>query len=86
MLLKPMSFFITNIFFNNLQMMLLIQKGTIARPQVVNLSELQHVTILEFSQRRHFSYQKIIIIIIVNTLWLMYSVLTERQGKNQKEH
>ena len=64
--------------------MLLIQKVTIARPQVVNLSELQHVTILEFSQRRHFSYQKIII--IVNTLWLMYNLLTERQGKNQKEH
>ena len=84
MLLKPISFFITKIFFNNLQMMLLIQKGTIARPQVVNLSELQHVTILEFSQRRHFSYQKIII--IVNTLWLMYNLLTERQGKNQKEH
>ena len=84
MLLRPISFFITKIFFNNLQMMLLILKGTIARPQVVNLSELQHVTILEFSQRRHFSYQKIII--IVNTLWLMYNLLTERQGKNQKEH
>ena len=84
MLLRPISFFITKIFFNNLQMMLLILKGTIARPQVVNLSELQHVTILEFSQRRHLSYQKIII--IVNTLWLMYNLLTERQGKNQKEH
>lgn len=45
-------------------MMLLMQKGTIARPQVVNLSELQHLTLPEFSQRRHFSYQKIIIIVI----------------------